>query len=717
MSEQESISFQLAGLGLRTYPGEYPVNGITPHHHQWALHDALCNREPGLFVDDAPTGAGKTLAWLAPAVVTGLSTIAVYPTNALIEDQLRSITEKLDQINGGKHVRVLEITSETLQNEYAEKFPTADSNGERLSYILRDAFDSRQTVIFLTNPDIFVLLRREIYYERIDGINRFDVAVVDEFHRATRKERNTLLFLLDEMYETNEEICRLRHLVFLSATPEKELERQFSEAMAAPYYRVDGLGWRDTPHPALTDTADIAVAFEPGALPSGYRAVLPPVDLTLTPAKTFDTATELLNTESLLHDRLAGGRTVIMLDGIHEVDRVYSSLNDVDFESVVRIDGFHRENVREKLDSFRILVSNSAVEVGVDFDTDQIVFSAHDAASFFQRLGRLRTRPHRSAAYGYVPSYLFDKLQEIVDMYADRWIDRSKFETQIKSAYIDESTPASFDWRYSAVEAYDHVKHRVENAPSDDQVSLRKSGWKRIERHFFHSHGKILSEPDLHRLHNVAESALLKKLQTYRGESIQTLVYDIQSQTLQTYSIPYLLRHGDVSFHTKDEFIRHLPDRLMNHVSRLEPYSSGYCLYHGGYNGNSDTANNQSDTGRSVMYKATGRLYTLLDTHDRHQREPEVCTGLEIETTPSIDGLDLLKEDLSSEEILCYPLEGHVAQIQTQYSLGAFGFIYPMYYTENDAAIAFSHDALYLYCRVQDRIDAESADIEEVLDY
>jgi len=215
MSEHDPVSFQLAGLGLRMYPGEYPVDEVIPHKHQWALHDALTDRLPGLFVDDAPTGAGKTLAWLAPVVSEGLQTVAVYPTNALIEDQVRNIDENSKMLRGGNNVRLLAVTSETLQNEHAEQFPSANTNGERLRDLLKVAFDSRETVILLTNPDIFVLLRREIYRERIDAISRFEVAVVDEFHRATRKERNTMLFLLDEMYETNEAICRLNHLVFL----------------------------------------------------------------------------------------------------------------------------------------------------------------------------------------------------------------------------------------------------------------------------------------------------------------------------------------------------------------------------------------------------------------------------------------------------------------------------------------------------------------------
>jgi len=643
MSEHDPVSFQLAGLGLRMYPGEYPVDEVIPHKHQWALHDALTDRLPGLFVDDAPTGAGKTLAWLAPVVSEGLQTVAVYPTNALIEDQVRNIDEKLEDVEGGNNVRLLAVTSETLQNEHAEQFPSANTNGERLRDLLKVAFDSRETVILLTNPDIFVLLRREIYRERIDAISRFEVAVVDEFHRATRKERNTMLFLLDEMYETNEAICRLNHLVFLSATPEKELERQFEEAMGVPYYRVSEVNWRETPLPEVPDTEESVIAFAPNELPSNYRAVLPPVDLTITPAPTFEAATAILDSEDVLHDRLRDGRTVMMLDGVHEVDQVYNSLAQSDLNGAVRIDGFHRENVREKLDTFETLVSNSAVEVGVDFDTEQIIFSGHDAASFFQRLGRLRTRPNRSAAYAYVPPYLLDALNSMANKYTGQWIDRATFEEYVSSGYIDASTPGSFDWRYSAVEAYDHVEKRAKSAPSDDQPAIRETGWKRIERHFFHNHEKELTEADLKRLYGVAGTPLFGFAQTYRGDSIQTVVYNNQSQTLQTYSIPHLLRHGDVSFHSKDEFLSILPEQLHNQVSRLEPYSSGYCLYQGGYEDETDTTDEEQLTGRLVTYKATGELYSLLSDVSRDIRTPKVCTGLEIETEPSVSGLDLLK--------------------------------------------------------------------------
>lgn len=717
MSNLDSVSFQLAGLGLRTYPGEYPVDCITPYRHQWALNDALTAREPGIFVNDAPTGGGKTLSWLAPVIAEGLSTVAVYPTNALIEDQKRNISDLLSDVDGGDDCQLLAVTSETLQDEYAERFPEASSNGKRLSLLLKQAFSSQKTVLLLTNPDIFVLLRREIYRERIGEIKRFEVAVVDEFHRATRKERNTMLFLLDEMYDTDESVCRLNHLVFLSATPEVRLEQQFEDAMVAPYYRVDGFGWRNTPHPAISGEGPSTISFAPGDLPADCRAVLPPVDLVIEPAPTFGTATEMLDNDEVMLERLATGRTVIMLDGVHEIDRVYDRLCRADLPCVERIDGFHREGIREKINTFDTLVSNSAVEVGVDFDTDQIIFSGHDAASFFQRLGRLRTRPDRSAAFAYTPPYLFHDLEPLADSLGEKWVDRSAFEERVKSAYVDSSTPASFDWRYSAVEAYDHVEKRVEGVPPDDKLDVRKAGWYRIESHFFDRGYGGLSESDLQRIHEVADSELLKTLKTYRGESVQTLVYNQQSQTIQTYNLPYLLRHSDVSFHTRDDFLTYLSDELIDQVSRLEPYSSGYCIYRGEYDGQSSEVDTDQAAGRRFTYKATGELYSLLSDSPRDIRTPKVCTGLEVELTPSISGVGLLKDELSIDQILCYPLEGHVSQIQNQYSLGSFGFIYPLLYSEGDAAVAFGHDALYLHCRVQDKIQAESSTFDEVLDF
>jgi CRISPR-associated endonuclease/helicase Cas3 len=718
MSDYDSFDFRLAGLALRQFPGDYPADGIDPYRHQWGLYDALSDGVSGAFVNAAPTGGGKTLSWVAPVVESGLDTIAVFPTNALIEDQRRNIVDDLLPKTGrSDEVTVLDVTSETLgsNGKYGAQFPEANSNGERLERLLRKHFgrQSAGTGILLTNPDTFVLMRRGLYNSRVANVKRFEVAVVDEFHRANRKEKNTMLFLLDEMYDLPEEVCRLKHLVFLSATPDARLERKFDEALSAPYYRADRFGWRSKPPGAVDVDAPAQVDYAPGELPGGHHAVLPPVKLTVNPAQTFRTAEEMLDDESFI-DRVRGDRTVIMVDGIHEVDQLYDALLDAEVPGTVRIDGFNRQRIGEKLDDFGALVSNSAVEVGVNFDTDQIMFSGHSAASFFQRLGRLRTRSVESVAEGYTPPYTFPKLEEYHSEVGDEWVSRRAFEEQSEEIYVDASrAPESFDRRYSAVEAYDHAITRVTQAREDDKEQMMREAYARIARHFFP--GETFSVDDADRLHATQQDGLLDSLKTYRGQSIQTLVYDTREQTIQTYNVPYLLRHGNVSFHPREAFLDHVPDELHPEVERLEGYSAGYSIYRGSAEG---SERDGEHSGRLVTYKATGQLYSMLSNQPRDVRSPAAVTGLEIEVDGAIQGLSHLKDALGEQEVLCYALEGHANQIQNMYSLGAFGFIYPLLYSGGDAAIAFGHDALYLHCRVQDQIEKDSdAALDEVLDW
>jgi CRISPR-associated endonuclease/helicase Cas3 len=682
------------------------------------VYDAISNSVPGALVNTAPTGGGKTLSWVAPVVDSELDTVAIFPTNALIEDQQRNIvSDLLPKIDGGDEVTVLNVTSETLSSsgKYGLQFPSADSNGERLEQLLRKHLGRRSegTTILLTNPDTFVLMRRGLYNSRVANIKRFQVAVIDEFHRANRKEKNTMLFLLDEMYDQSEKVCRLKHLIFLSATPDAHLERKFDNSLSAPYYRADDFGWRSDLHTAISVDAPSQVGYVPGELPDNHYAVLPPVNLTLNPAQTFQSSTEMLSDEGFL-DKVRDGRTVIMLDGIHEVDQAYNKLIDADVSDVVRVDGFNRENIGEKLQNFGVLVSNSAVEVGVDFDTDQIIFSGHGAASFFQRLGRLRTRETESIAEGYVPPYTFPKLSEYQAETGDEWISRAAFEEQCNDTYIQtDKAPESFDRRYSAVEAYDHAVTRVKQASEDYQERIMREAYERIGRHFFPE--ETLNRGDIERLHAVKESGLLDNLKTYRGQSIQTVVYDERKKTIQTYNIPYLLRHGNVSFHPREAFLDTIPPEQHTEVKRLEKYSAGYCIYTG-----SITESNQDEEypGRLVAYKAVGELYTTLSNQTRDIRTPAAVTGLEVEVDQPIQGLGHLKDALSEQEILCYALEGHVSQIQKMYSLGPFGFIYPLLYPSGDAAIAFGHDALYLHCRVQDQVSRGAEDeLDEVLDW
>ena len=79
---------------------------------------------------------------------------------------------------------------------------------------------------------------------------------------------------------------------------------------------------------------------------------------------------------------------------------------------VERVDGLHPAT-SEKLKSFDVLVSNSSVEVGIDFNVDRLVFSGYSKSKLMQRIGRLRNKPDNETceAVCFVPNVLYDHLK------------------------------------------------------------------------------------------------------------------------------------------------------------------------------------------------------------------------------------------------------------------------------------------------------------------
>jgi CRISPR-associated endonuclease/helicase Cas3 len=289
-------SLSLSGVELRRHAdSSYPAakSVFEPYAHQQDLRALFTDRESFLAVNDTPTGGGKTMSWLAPVVEHGGHTIALYPTNALIHDQERNLrgefTSRFPNTELGEDTKLLTVTADTLRGEYADRFPAATSNGARLRRLLRmEVYHGDAQVILLTNPDIFVMMRRSLYGRpgnpgaKVRALNEFGTAVVDEFHRAGRKEQNTLLFLLDEMYDLSAYRCAVSRIVLLSATPTDWLDARFEDAMSAPYSLVAGLRSETEQRP-----------FDGHPSP-GWGAVMPPVDLDVRSASTFGTADELL---------------------------------------------------------------------------------------------------------------------------------------------------------------------------------------------------------------------------------------------------------------------------------------------------------------------------------------------------------------------------------------------------------------------------------------
>ncbi|AUX08203.1 CRISPR-associated helicase Cas3 [Halalkaliarchaeum desulfuricum] len=680
-------TLDLSGVALQTHDESYPFD-VSPFAHQRELQRLFEERDRFVAVNDSPTGGGKTSSWLAPVFANEIDPIAIYPTNALIADQQEAIQRKVEE-TVDHDVAVLKATAATLSEKSDDFGPT--SHGAVLDDWLRQEKRYNNQVILLTNPDIFVMMRRGLYRKGSREYKDFEVAVVDEFHRAGRKEQNTLRFLLDEMQAADEAVVALRKVAFLSATPDQRQERLFENAMEAPYVRVTDHDSRE--RKSYTES--------PG---NEWYSVMPPVELDVRTAPTFGTG-EILHEEAEDILRFCrSGRTVVMLDGIHEVGQVHAWLDEEIDGNVERIDGFYGENKAEKLARFDVLVSNSAVEVGIDFDVDRILFAGHNRESFLQRLGRLRSASDWKQARCYVPRTVANALSE----YEGQTTTRSELDDILADAYPDPRQPATFDAKYSAAEAFEHLDDRLRNASSDDQQAIEQSTLDRIKRHFGVGPGADFSLQDMERFTETLDWRVLTSLQWYRGDNIQALVYDRTKDRVTTYDLFYLLRYGDVKFVDRDSFERLVPSDQRAKIDRRERYVDGFCVYDG------TIETTDEGYGRSVYFTG-GTLNAWIDDTSNTGRKPQLKSGLQIGVDPNGSGSRVpsitkvnarLRErgqraDAEESGLVCYAVNGPPSRVKRQYELDDFFFLYPIRIQNKDMhSLAIGIDALYLHCHV-----------------
>ena len=705
------IQLSLDGVALRQHE-EPHLFDYEPYAHQLALHELVRRDEEFVAVNDSPTGGGKTSSWLAPTLSKQIDTNAIYPTNALVVDQTEQVNEASDAVD--HEVSVLTVTSEKLADKRSEF--GVQSNGEAIHRWYRAEKRKGNQVILLTNPDIFVMMCRDLYRNASRAYKRFPFIVVDEFHRAGQKEQNTLRYLLDELYERPQRQHELDKIVFLSATPDEQQERRFEHGMTAPYHRL-----------TETDTTERTSFFE--SSPDGWRAVMPPVELDVRTAPTFGTADRLLNDDlddliSFCRDQSDSDadrdRVAIILDGIHEVQRVFEQLNDELDRQVERIDGFHSKNKAEKLRSFDVLVSNSAVEVGIDFNIDRLLFAGHNHASFLQRLGRLRTKTNTCRARCYVPRQIAHDLSA----HEDEQLTRSELDVILDETYPEPRRPTSFDWRYSAPEELQHIDNRLRDASSEQQDDIVIAGQSRIQRHFLDGTNVRLDSDDIQRAKESIDWRVLDKLQWYRGDSVQALVYDQTEDTVRTYDLFYLLRYGDVEFVTEREFKRIVPAEYEEQVSRTARYVDGFCLYSG------TIQTTEEGWGRSVAFTGPRLSGWLNNGSGDTSRVPKVIDGVKLSVDPNgesqnrIQSLSTLNDRLRSRRertpgngggLLCYPVSTKPTVTKERYNLDEFFFLYPVALQGRTAAsLALGTDALYLHCHVMEE-DNDSTDDEELI--
>lgn len=688
---------QLDGVAVSQIDREYL--DVRPYDHQADAEELIASCEPFFAVNASPTGSGKTYSWLKPAVDERLDTIAVFPTNALIADQVATATEFLEEYYPDSNVNIVEATGESIAG-WRDEYEV--SKGEALKRHVDESLSRYETTLLFTNPDVLTIVRKHMYRHRfvVNQFDRFQMVVLDEFHLADIKQRDSLLFLIDEMYELSEQSSNTKRFYFLSATPGNDTKQRTLLTRLREDVRADVTSLSAATRPSSDTSED-----------EKWTDVMPPVNLDLRESRTFQTAETLLSNDVIEEfvSFCESGKTVVMLDGVHEVDQAYEMLSERLDRTVHRITGFDKGDVGGKIESFDVLVSNAAVEVGLDFEPERIVFSAHDAPTLIQRLGRLRDidRAEPLEAWCYVPGPVCASLRaELSDDGNEKRVPRTTFEQAVHRSFSEECDLSSFSRRWGELEAYQHVLERANDVPSAEaREEALDEGMNRIMRHYYEPYGQTFEQDDLKRLHKWSDYDLIEELKTYRGNGLQVMVRDHLAGEMKLYDLFYLLRWGQVEFKPPERFRDGLTEQERRYYDANARYAVGFCEYRGKIP--TETDEESEHAGRGVFLHAEGRaLHKMRNTPDR-QRQPRVVDGLTVQVeengAPPIKGLDYLRDQMTEAERLCYVVPGNPSTNEAVYGLDEFFFLY----TLGDDSIALGTTALYMHCLVQDRLESE----------
>lgn len=643
--------------------------------HQKEMYDELRRDDSDAILNTNPTGAGKTLSWVAPTIRSGewgdgWRVLATYPTKALVEDQYETILQHFERYYGSdEYHSEREFHLDTQNNEKVltngdEVYPlvdrvvraTSDSVEDTTTSKLKDVKDdaakpSRSGIptIVLTTPDTLTVIAAGLPFDsdEISTLADFDRIVVDEFHLANPRGKRLLPFHLDVTMNLPS-FPYLNKLVFLSATPLPDYIERVESAFDS-YHVTNEI--RETPD-------------------AESRQILPEAEIHVTSRDMFSNGEWLAdNIDAVVDFYEPSGQMLIVLDSVREVDEVYNALEEGTDLTAGRIYGWKKKGRAETIVEADVVVGNTAVEVGINFnDLNRIISTAYEPTSAIQRIGRMRhseetddyeialiTKPKiqsrivRQGQNGLgrqeLERVLVDELRDSADLpyyellcaaYAQYlWHDSEEYEGDkpLKSGYVSE---ISDEEEYSEIV----YKHFADGAKESLRESLDvEELWESVDeiRGQFYRDGR-------------GNYPIFGEMHTFRPSSLSCLILDMtdQEEPIKTYQLRYVLKYcKGYLVEDKSEFISECekhPEFDKSQKELIEGNSDYVCAYF--------VSNGKRDTPR--FYKIAD--YACYDTME-HRWE---CVGgvtqvwdPSVETDPAIRGTEHIQigED-SDEEIL-----------------------------------------------------------------
>jgi CRISPR-associated endonuclease/helicase Cas3 len=693
--------------------------------------------EGGVLLNDNTTGAGKTFTWLDPVIRCKRNAIVMYPTNALIDDQYNSICGDGDEsgylseeyYGERDNVAVLKVNAAELQKE-GKKRDNLESNGEILECMIQEKNqEGYESVIILTNPDIFTQIRQDIYnngnVNRV--IEKFDTVVVDEFHHASPHGKSLLINLMEQLREsprTNTEIGML-----LSATPDRKIMKKL-ENSSAPIYNIADY---DTTKPLQEIREDgscnVINPSENNREPDkdNYQVILPRVEAIFKQGQTFQVGNKMINNiGNIVKFCTAVDKTVIMLDSQKEVSKLATELdNHISSHTILQVDGKNQMQKDDKITKFNeeldkaIMVSNSAVEVGIDFETDRIIFSGTSPARMLQRFGRLRNKAKLSKALIYCPHAMLEYASNR-DTSRNNPLTRESFANKgIERKMRDGREPSSYLSHYGAHAAYRQAIRHKARVARNSRAGIMERARDRVRKFFFEPYypDSDVDWDEFERRHkNMGE--IMESLNQFRSGSPSLLVYDNRPgyNELKTHQIQSVIRAGDVTVMDESDFIDRIPDHLEDEVHGKKGYTCGFVEYRGS---EISMKNNSDLSDRDIMIQNSSEMNNLLDT-DVRNRSPRAMDNFEIKVVSndlSDINYGLINDELDDFSPIVYPI--NLNSYEARYKLGLDDFFFMTDIVrpgDRSASAALGHNALYLHCIIQEEEYINDPSCKDTLD-
>lgn len=375
----QRIAVQPTKLPLVRHPAAQHL--LYPHQavmlDEWDDHDS--------FLLVTKTGTGKTIAGALPVLKRGLRAICVYPTNELIRDQVRNIRGIAER----EGLVVCVQTPATAAEEYAgadvvlvhidAQVLEEWRRRRHLSHkwrALRDLLEADKPKIVLTNPDIlFLIFALRYHAEPLAQLPGYDALIVDEFHLYSGVELAHALY----MVHVGRSLGAFRKVVLLSATPPPEVREALGKLLGQPRL-VDA---NTASSQTIVDEREAVRQVELSVHLVGSDVV----ETVATLVRQLADDIRRRRNSSTAPDYVPA---VVVVDSVVNAIRLEDRLVEEGWarEELAIIRGLSARRIRDTSGKL-IAIGTSAIEVGIDFMCDYLIFEASEAASFMQRFGRV----------------------------------------------------------------------------------------------------------------------------------------------------------------------------------------------------------------------------------------------------------------------------------------------------------------------------------------